>query len=198
MRRLLERFEPALVRTTLGAALVAAFAAVVAGAPLPGFLRLAVVVAATTFWPGAMLLRFFLVDREVEMPGRVAASCVLGLGMASAIAWAAYAFRFDYALALAVLPLLGLALACVRPSLDEAPPEPRGLLPWTILGVWVVVIGLLVGSLGAPLMTDTDSPDHIGTVRRIATTRVVFPTDAFFVDAGAHGADPRKGLYHAW
>src|SRR5262245_36266720 len=108
MRRLLERFEPALVRTTLGAMIVAAFAAVVAGLPLPGFVRLVIVVVATSFWPGSMLLRFFLVDREVEAPGRVAASCVLGLGLASAIAWAAWVFRFDYAVALPILPLLGL------------------------------------------------------------------------------------------
>jgi hypothetical protein len=47
-------------------------------------------------------------------------------------------------------------------------------------------------------MSDTDSPDHIATVRRIVTEREPFPTDAFFIDAGAHGADPRKGLYHPW
>ena len=198
MNRLVERFEPALVRSATGAIVIAAFAAVVAGAPLPMFLRLTIAVVALSFWPGAMLLRFFLVDREIEAPGRVAASFVLGLGLACAVAWAAYAFGFDFAVALWFLPLLGLALACVRPSRPVERPEPRSMLPWTLLATWVLVITVLVGSLGAPLMTDTDSPDHIATVRRIADSHVVFPTDAFFVDAGKHGADPRKGLYHAW
>ena len=195
---LLSRFDPALVRTAAGAAIVAAFAASCAGAPIPPFLRLLVAVVATTFWPGAMLLRFFLVEREVEAPGRFAKSFVLGLGLACATAWAAHAFGFDFAVALVGLPLLGLGLACVRPSLPVERAEPRGLLPWTLLAAWILAIAVLVGSLGAPLMTDTDSLDHIGTVRRIADTRVVFPTDAFFSDAGPHGADPRKGLYHAW
>lgn len=198
MNRVLERFDLSLARCGTGAAIIAACAAVAAGAPLPLLVRLAVVVIATTFWPGAMLLRFFFVDREIEAPGRVAASFVLGLGLACAVAWAAHAFGFDYAVALWLLPLLGLGLACVRPSRPIERPEPRSMLPWTLLTMWVVVVTALVGSLGAPLMTDTDSPDHIGTIRRIAETRVVFPTDAFFVDAGPHGADPRKGLYHAW
>ncbi len=198
MNRLLERFEPGLARCATGATIIAAFAAVVAGAPLPMFLRLAIAVVALSFWPGAMLLRFFLVDREIEAPGRIAGSFVLGLGLACGLAWAAHAFRFDFAIGLWLLPALGLALACVRPSRPVEKPEPRSMLPWTLLTIWVVVITVLVGSLGAPLMTDTDSPDHIATVRRIADTRVVFPTDAFFADAGEHGADPRKGLYHAW
>lgn len=198
MNRVLERFEPSLVRCGVGAALIAAYAAVAAGAPLPLLLRLGLVVIATSFWPGAMLLRFFLVDREIEAPGRLAASFVLGLGLACAVAWAAHALGLDYAVALWLLPLFGLVLASFRPSRPVDTPEPRSMLPWTLLAVWVVVITVLVGSLGAPLMTDTDSPDHIGTVRRIAKTRVVFPADAFFADAGAHGADPRKGLYHAW
>jgi hypothetical protein len=198
MRRLLDRFEPSFVRLATGAALVALYAAVVAGAPLPLFVRLAVVVITLSFWPGAMLLRFFLVEREIEMPGRIAKSFVLGLGLACAIAWVAHGFAFDPGVALILLPAIGLALACIRPSRPAERAEPRGLLPWTLLAVWVVAVTALSGSLGAPLMNDSDSPDHIATVRRIADTRVVFPADAFFADAGEHGADPRKGLYHAW
>ncbi|MEO6463286.1 MAG: hypothetical protein ABIP29_09440, partial [Candidatus Eisenbacteria bacterium] len=198
MNRLVERFEPALIRVSTGAAIVAAFACVAAGAPLPVFLRLVITVVALSFWPGAMLLRFFLVDREIEAPGRLAASFFLGLGLACAVALAGHALHFDFAVALWILPLFGLALACVRPSRPVERPEPRSMLPWTLLGLWIVLIGALAGSLGAPLMMDTDSPDHIATVRRIADSRVVFPTDAFFADAGVHGADPRKGLYHAW
>jgi hypothetical protein len=198
MKRVLERLDPSSARLAFGGALLAAYAAFAAGAPGPPFVRLAVAVLALSFWPGAMLLRFFLVDREIEAPGRIAKSFVLGLGMACAVAWAAHAFRFDPAVALWGLPFAGIVLACLRPSRPNDTPEPRSLLPWTLLAAWVVVVAVLVGSLGAPLMTDTDSPDHIATVRRIADTRVVLPTDAFFVDAGANGADPRKGLYHAW
>jgi hypothetical protein len=196
--RLLDRFEPAFVRLGTGAALVAAYAAVVAGAPLPPIVRLGIAVGALSFWPGAMLLRFFLVEREIEAPGRIAKSFALGVGLASAVAWLAHGLGFDPGVGLWLLPLLGLALACVRPARPGEKAEPRGLLPWTLLAAWVIVVTALVGSLGAPLMTDTDSLDHIGTVRRIADTRVVFPEDAFFADAGAHGADPRKGLYHSW
>src|SRR5207244_5313230 len=42
----------------------------------------------------------------------------------------------------------------------------------------------------------TDSPDHIGTIRRMLATGDPFPRDAFFKDAGATGADPRKGFWH--
>lgn len=198
MKRLLDRLDLSGPRLALGASLVAVFAAIAAGAPSPMFVRLTVAVLALSFWPGAMLLRFFLVEREIEAPGRIAKAFVLGLGMACAIAWAAHAFGFDSAVALWFLPLSGLVLACLRPSRPGEMPEPRSMLPWSLLAGWIVVIAVLVGSLGAPLMTDTDSPDHIATVRRIVDTRVVFPTDAFFVDAGPHGADPRKGLYHPW
>ncbi|MEQ1834369.1 MAG: hypothetical protein ABL977_15075, partial [Candidatus Eisenbacteria bacterium] len=53
-----------------------------------------------------------------------------------------------------------------------------------------------VARLGTPLSWFTDSPDHIGTVRRMLASGDAFPTDAFFRDAGPAGADPRKGLWH--
>ncbi len=52
------------------------------------------------------------------------------------------------------------------------------------------------GTLGAPLGMTTDSPDHVGTIRRMLASGDAFPRDAFFRDAGAAGADPRKGLWH--
>lgn len=51
--------------------------------------------------------------------------------------------------------------------------------------------------LGAPLGLETDSPDHVGTIRRMVMTGEPFPRDAFFRDAGETGADPRKGLWHS-
>src|SRR5205814_6279373 len=55
---------------------------------------------------------------------------------------------------------------------------------------------LHVVQLGPPMTYLTDSPDHIGTVRRMLAEGDAFPTDAFFRDAGRAGADPRKGLWH--
>ncbi len=198
MNRILERFEFPLPRLAMGAALLALYGAVVAGAPLPGFVRLTVAVLTLSFWPGAMLWRFFLVEHEVEWPGRVAIAFALGLGMACAINVAAAWWGFDPGVVLWVLPAIGVALACMRPARPVEAAAPRGMLPWSLLAVVAVATALVVGTLGAPLMTDTDSPDHIATVRRIADTRVVLPGDAFFADAGLYGADPRKGVYHAW
>ena len=55
---------------------------------------------------------------------------------------------------------------------------------------------LHAGRIGAPVSYFSDSPDHIGTVRRMLQSGDAFPTDAFFKGAGPEGADPRKGLWH--
>lgn len=49
---------------------------------------------------------------------------------------------------------------------------------------------------GPPIGYNADSPDHIGTIRRMMASGDAFPADAFFRDAGPAGADPRKGLWH--
>jgi hypothetical protein len=50
--------------------------------------------------------------------------------------------------------------------------------------------------LGPPITYESDSPDHVATIRRMLATGDAFPTDVFFRDAGPAGADPRKGLWH--
>ena len=55
---------------------------------------------------------------------------------------------------------------------------------------------LHVAQLGTPITYYSDSPDHIGTVRRMMSGGDAFPRDAFFKDAGEAGVDPRKGLWH--
>jgi hypothetical protein len=180
---------------SVGAALTALLAAGAAGAPIPASLRMTFAVLALVAWPGAMLLRQFLVDREGEWPGRVAYSFVLGLLPGGLLALASHAFRFDAGIGLWLLPLLGFVLALLAPVRPRSP-HPRGYLPWVLAIAWALVVAAVLGSLGAPLVNDADSLDHVATVRRIAETREPFPTDAFFVDAGTHGADPRKGTYH--
>jgi hypothetical protein len=183
-------------RLAAGACATALLAACAAGGALPEPLRMTVAVVALVLWPGAMLLRFFLADQEIEWPGRIAYSFGLGLLPAGLLALAAHFGRLDAGVGLWALPLLGFVLAVIAPPRPVAPADPRGLLPWAIMIGWILVVAAVVGGLGAPLTYQSDSLDHIATVRRIVATRESFPTDAFFHDAGASGADPRKGTYH--
>ena len=116
-----------------------------------------------------MLLRFFLVDTRSSGPAASptrsrSAWCCAGL----------------LALAAAFVPLrLGRrCCGCCRswasrsPASAPAPPveaaaAARAPAVEPARRLVVVVAALVVGALGAPLMTDTDSPDHIATVRRI-------------------------------
>ncbi|MBI3539605.1 MAG: hypothetical protein HY076_04980, partial [Candidatus Eisenbacteria bacterium] len=92
-------------------------------------------------------------------------------------------------------------------SMSASPSVPRGApRPMSAAMTGASLIALLLaavvgawhaGRLGAPLGLHTDSPDHIGTIRRMVASGDAFPRDAFFKDAGAAGADPRKGLWHA-
>ena len=70
--------------------------------------------------------------------------------------------------------------------------------PWALAAVLAAALlaALHAGRLGTPITYYSDSPDHIGTIRRMMTDGDVFPRDAFFKDAGAAGVDPRKGLWH--
>ncbi|MGH7726801.1 MAG: hypothetical protein ACREOU_15350, partial [Candidatus Eiseniibacteriota bacterium] len=198
MNTFLSGLDFARARLIPGAVLIALYALVAAGAPFGDPIRVLIAVLALAFWPGTMLLRFLLVEREIEWPGRTAYGFVLGIGLASAFALTAHVLRFDYGAGTWALPLIGLLLACVRPPRAVQAPDPRGLLPWVLLAAWALLMAAVFGTLGAPLMSNTDSPDHIATLRRMIDTREVFPLDAFFVDTGLFGADPRKGLYHAW
>ncbi len=62
--------------------------------------------------------------------------------------------------------------------------------------VAALVAGVHVARVPTPVSYYTDSPDHIGTIRRMMAEGDAFPTDAFFRDAGRAGSDPRKGLWH--
>ena len=74
----------------------------------------------------------------------------------------------------------------------------RELHPVALVAILVaaLVAGAHCAQLGTPVSYYSDSPDHIGTIRRMMAGGDAFPTDAFFKDAGAMGADPRKGLWH--
>lgn len=90
-----------------------------------------------------------------------------------------------------------------RPPGESAPSGPWALsAQWTFLSMGFLLLACIVGALhaarlGAPLGLETDSPDHVGTIRRMVASGEPFPRDAFFRDAGEAGADPRKGLWHS-
>lgn len=95
-----------------------------------------------------------------------------------------------------------LAAWLARPRVSLAR-EPDTLDAWSAAAIFVAasVAAWYCLQLGTTLSYYSDSPDHIGTIRRMLETGRAFPTDAFFRDAGAAGADPRKGLWHpvvAW
>ena len=77
----------------------------------------------------------------------------------------------------------------------------RGRDPLAIACQIAIALALLLAVVavarhGPPLTCLTDSPDHLGTIRRMLVSGDPFPRDAFFRDAGPAGADPRKGLWH--
>lgn len=78
-------------------------------------------------------------------------------------------------------------------------PAGRRLSRWAVLAVLLAaaLAACHVGRVGPPLGFVSDTPDHVGTLRRMLQTGELFPADAFFRDAGRLGTDPRKGLWHA-
>ena len=86
----------------------------------------------------------------------------------------------------------------LRPPGRDEPPPPR--LGGAALGAVLLAAALAGGfsaRIGPPMTYVSDTPDHVGTLRRMLQEGDAFPNDAFFRDAGRQGADPRKGLWHA-
>jgi hypothetical protein len=109
----------------------------------------------------------------------------LGLPFTILHAWSAVAAALAWLAAWRLAP---------RSRGDATPGLPPAALAAVALAALVAAVH--VGQLGTPLSYYTDSPDHIGTIRRMLASGDPFPVDAFFRDAGAQGADPRKGLWH--
>jgi len=84
------------------------------------------------------------------------------------------------------------------PALPVAAPGSLAASRWALAAVLAAaaVAAWNAAVLGTPVTYLTDSPDHIGTIRRMLETGDAFPINAFFKDAGAAGVDPRKGLWH--
>jgi hypothetical protein len=168
-------------------------------AGLPAGLRLVLAFAVLVLLPGLALVRL-----TAPPPGGawLVAGWALGLGVAwqGLLVLVTRALGFPFTV-LAFWSAPGSALlwmlALVRREPLAAPHHFR--LPWWAgLGVLAAAALALLYAwrLGPPLSYYTDSPDHLGTIRRMMASGDAFPADAFFRDAGLAGADPRKGLWH--
>ncbi len=185
----------------LGLASLAFHAALLAGAgaALPGPVRVALAFGVLVLVPG-----WAFVALGARPPGGswLAAGWALGFG----VAWASALALLAHTLVPSFLPLTlwmlpanaalwGVVVWRGRvPWPDGAPTLPR----WAVLAVLLAagVAAWTAGSIGPPTGYGTDTPDHVGTLRRMLLTGQAFPTDAFFRDAGRMGADPRKGVWH--
>ncbi len=165
----------------------------------PEGLRLALAFAVLVLVPGEGWRRAI----GAPVPG----GALLGLGAALGlgVAWAGLAVLVtrmlglpftvlaDHGATWTLLPWLVASFTAPRTT-EAFPPLPRAAQVAIVLAA--VVAGVHLARLGTPVAYFTDSPDHIGTVRRMAASGDAFPVDAFFRDAGDAGADPRKGLWH--
>jgi hypothetical protein len=165
----------------------------------PGPLRLALAFGVLVLLPGFGWLRAI----GVQPPGGsgLAAGWALGLGLAW---WGVGALLTR----VAALPFIVLGLAgapwAVLPWLAAAVVAPRERRPAPALGRGALLAIALaaffafvhVAGSPPPLTAYSDSPDHLGTIRRMLAGGDAFPADAFFRDAGRAGVDPRKGLWH--
>lgn len=172
--------------------------------PLPVTVRVLLAFAALILWPGFALVRLL----GVPPGGRsLAVSWALGFGVAwnAVLLIATAVLRVPFTALLPWAPWLSLALWVVaivatrrRDRLAATTEAARRLdaLPHVLVLVAAGLAAWHAWRFGAPLTYLSDSPDHIGTIRRMLEHGRLFPTDAFFADAGALGADPRKGLWH--
>src|SRR5262249_54397612 len=167
--------------------------------PLPLVLRLGAALCGLVLLPGFALIRL-----TTTPPGgaRLASGWAVGMGVAwnGVLVLVASALHADFRplvwISPARAPLLWL-VAARRPGAPPTAAQPR----WTratTLWLWAALaVAVIHGArMGTPFGYYTDSPDHIGNVRRMMLTGEPFPRDAFFADAGAQGVDPRKGLWH--
>ena len=184
-------------------------AGVLAGVPAAPRVVLAAIVLLLV--PGFALLRLL----GASPPGGAALSSGWALGLG--VAWNAVLLSITVlarvpfpSLTIVTLPLNAALWAvaftrAARPTSaavthPAASAEGRAAPLGGIALAFVLLAGLLAAlhaaRLGAPMTYLTDSPDHIGTIRRMLEHRTLFPADAFFRGAGTAGVDPRKFLWH--
>ena len=168
-------------------------------ASLPGPLRLAAAFVVLVLVPG-----WAFVALGARPPGGawLAAGWAFGFGVAwnAALVLLAYAVGLPFLALLPWTPLTSVlpwGLVLWRAGGAPAAPE-RGLARAAALAVLLAAAYATVHAarFGPPLGYLSDTPDHVGTLRRMLQSGELFPADAFFRNAGPAGMDPRKGLWH--
>jgi hypothetical protein len=168
-------------------------------AALPVLVRLALAFVVLVLSPG------FAWRRAIGAPGPGGAWLAAGWALGYGVAWLGIGILVTRVLGQPFLVLAGTGLAwAVLPWLAAAvlaPAQAPASAPLGRVAAVVVTLAALAAALhvarsGPPVTWLSDSPDHIGTIRRMLAHGDAFPTDAFFRDAGPAGADPRKGLWH--
>ena len=168
-------------------------------AVLPGPLRLVAAFAVLILVPG-----WAFVALGARPPGGpwLAAGWVFGFGVAwsAALLLLAHAGGMSFLALLPWTPLTSVlpwGLVAWRAGGASASQE-RGLARAAVLAVLLAAAFAVVHAVrfGPPVGYLSDTPDHVGTLRRMLQSGELFPGDAFFRDAGLAGADPRKGLWH--
>lgn len=170
-------------------------------ASLPDGARLALAFVAIVMLPG----HGWLAAIGARPPGGrwLSPGWALGLGVAwqGALVLGTHVLHQPFTLlagAGAAFSLLPWAVVAARGP-ARAEPEPAPALGGAALAAVLLAAGLAAwhcARLGTPVTYYSDSPDHIGTIRRMLASGSAFPSDAFFRDAGPMGVDPRKGLWH--
>jgi hypothetical protein len=152
--------------------------------------------------PGAVVVRALGLARASSALDRLVLSFVLSLAVVLVPAFvldlAGASFRAVLlgAIALSAGSGVWLGVRLWRRFWGARPKRPRLVVaaPW-LLALAMFVLGLVTTR---PFSTTSDVPDHLATIRAIATTNELEPTNVFY--AGGDGAcrDPRKSFYHAW
>ena len=174
-------------------------------ASLPDGARLALAFVAIVMLPG----HGWLAAIGARPPGGMwlAPGWALGLGVAwqGALVLGTHVLHQPFTVlagagaALSLLPWAVVAARRTSGTARESEPESAPALGGTALAAVLFAAALAAwhcARLGTPVTYYSDSPDHIGTIRRMLASGSAFPADAFFRDAGPMGADPRKGLWH--
>ena len=168
-------------------------------APLPAFVRLTLAFLVLVIWPGIAW------RLAIGSPGPGGAILAPGWALGFGVAWLGLGILLSRVAGLpfTVLSANGAPWAAL-PWLAAtlwAPAEPARTTPLGRSATLAVLAAALLAAAhvardGPPVSYLSDSPDHIGTIRRMLASHDAFPADAFFKDPGPTGADPRKGLWH--
>ncbi len=169
---------------------------------VPAFPRLSLAFVAVVLLPGEAWRRAL----GAQAPGGawLAPGWALGYGVAwlglgvllARLAGLPFTVLADAGAPWAALPWLAAAfMSPEAPTLHARPPA-LGRAAALAVALAALLAAVHVGQTGPPITYYSDSPDHVGTIRRMLASGDAFPTDAFFRDAGPSGVDPRKGLWH--